>query len=51
MFSDFTICDFEDIALIIRGDFRALNSAGAPKDYEVTVDCVCFHRRMSVNLS
>ena len=32
--SDFTICGFQDIALIIRGDFRTLNSVGAPKDYE-----------------
>ena len=31
---DFTICGFQDIALNDRGDFRTLNTAGAPKDYE-----------------
>ena len=34
MLSDFTICGFQDIALSVRGDFRTLNSVGAPKDYE-----------------
>ena len=34
MLSDFTICDFQDIALNVRGEFRTLNSVGAPKDYE-----------------
>ena len=34
MLSDFTICGFQDIALNVRGDFRTLNSVGAPKDYE-----------------
>ena len=33
MLSDFTICGFQDIALSVRGDFRTLNSVGAPKDY------------------
>ena len=31
---DFTICGFQDITLNDRGDFRILNTAGAPKDYE-----------------
>ena len=34
MLSDFTICDFQDIALTVIGDFRTLNSVGRPKDYE-----------------
>ena len=34
MFSEFTICGILDIALTVRGDFRILNSVGAPKDYE-----------------
>ena len=34
MLSDFTICGFQDIALSVRGDFRTLNSVGAPKAYE-----------------
>ena len=34
MLSDFIICGFQDIALSVRGDFRTLNSVGAPKDYE-----------------
>ena len=34
MLSAFTICDFQDIALSVRGDFRTLNSLGAPKHYK-----------------
>ena len=34
MLSAVTICDCQDIALSVRGDFRTLNSLGAPKHYK-----------------
>ena len=50
MFSDITICDFQDIALSVRGDFTTLNSVERPKDYK-DYSSLCFHHRMSVKIS
>ena len=46
MFSDFTICGLQDIALNIRGYFGTLSSLGGPKNYE-DHSRLCLHHRIT----